>query len=55
MPRKKPKPQPKRPKKRRPRYTLDQLLAESKAIKLFRRTKEDRDWMNGPRVGRELI
>ena len=38
---------------RRPRYTLDELLAQcdSKA----RRGKEEREWLNGKPVGGELI
>jgi antitoxin ChpS len=39
--------------RRRPRYTLDELLAQcdSKA----RRTKQDREWFDNKPVGRELI
>jgi antitoxin ChpS len=38
---------------KRPRYTLDELLAQcdSKA----RRTREDRKWLDNQPVGRELI
>ena len=38
---------------KRPRYTLDELLAQcnSKA----HRTKEEREWLDNKRVGRELI
>ena len=38
---------------RRPRYTLDQLIAEhdSKAP----RSKEDREWLESPPLGAELI
>jgi antitoxin ChpS len=37
----------------RPRYTLDELLA--RCHPKARRRKEEREWLNGPRVGRELI
>lgn len=47
--------QPKRPKTSKKRYSLKRLLAESKKMGLFRRTKEDEEWLNRPRVGRELI
>lgn len=47
--------QPQRKKRRRKRYTLEQLLAESKAANLFRKTKEIREWLKAPRVGREII
>jgi antitoxin ChpS len=40
------------PKKRR-RYSLDQLLAQCKPAS--RRSREDRDWVAGQPVGRELI
>jgi antitoxin ChpS len=38
---------------RRPRYTLDELLA--KCDRKTRRGKEDRKWLDAPPVGRELI
>ena len=37
----------------RPRYTLDELLAQCNP--LARRSKEDRDWLDGKPVGGELI
>ncbi len=40
------------PKQRR-RYTLDELLAQSK--RSARRSREDREWLSSPPVGRELI
>jgi antitoxin ChpS len=40
------------PKKRR-RYTLDELLAQCKPR--ARRSREEREWLNNPPVGRELI
>lgn len=40
------------PRKRR-KYTLDQLIAESP--RRVRRTKADREWVTGKPVGRELI
>jgi antitoxin ChpS len=40
------------PKKRR-RYSLDELLAQCKSS--ARRSREDRDWVTSPAVGRELI
>lgn len=39
--------------KRRRRYSLDELLAQCKPS--ARRSREDRDWLLGPPVGRELI
>jgi antitoxin ChpS len=39
--------------KRRRRYSLDELLAQCKASP--RRSREDRDWLVGGPVGRELI
>lgn len=36
-----------------PRYTLEQLLSESNSRKPL--SKEDREWVDAPRVGRELI
>jgi antitoxin ChpS len=40
------------PKKRR-RYTLDELLAQCKPS--ARRSREEREWLTSPPVGRELI
>jgi antitoxin ChpS len=40
------------PKARR-RYTLDELLAQSKRSR--RRSREDREWTSGRPAGRELI
>jgi antitoxin ChpS len=37
----------------KPRYTLDQLLKEHAEI--MHELPEDRDWIDAPRVGRELI
>jgi len=39
---------------RRPRYSLDELLAQCKP-KAARRSREDRDWLMRPPRGRELI
>lgn len=39
--------------KSRRRYTLDELLAQCRPSR--RRTKEEREWLSSPRVGRELI
>jgi antitoxin ChpS len=41
------------PKNGRRRHSLDELLAEWKPAP--RRSREDRDWVAGPPVGRELI
>jgi antitoxin ChpS len=38
---------------RRPRYTLKELLAQSK--RKAPTTKEDREWLNSAPVGRELL
>jgi antitoxin ChpS len=38
---------------RRPRYTLDELLAQCNPK--ARRTKEEREWLGSKRVGGELI
>ena len=38
---------------RQPRYTLDELLAQSKSR--ARRRKEEREWLAGKHVGGELI
>jgi antitoxin ChpS len=40
------------PKKRR-RYTLDELLAQCKPR--ARRSREEREWLTSPPVGRELL
>ena len=37
----------------RPRYTLDELLA--RCHPRARRSKEDREWLDAPPVGRELL
>jgi antitoxin ChpS len=37
----------------RPRYTLDELLAQCNPK--APRSKEEREWLDGKRVGRELI
>ena len=37
----------------RPSYTLDELLAQCDANAA--RSKEDREWLRGQRVGRELL
>jgi antitoxin ChpS len=39
--------------KRRRRYSLDELLAQCKPS--ARRSREDRDWLTGGPVGRELV
>ena len=39
--------------KKRPRYSLDELLAQCKPS--GRRAREDRDWLAGRPAGRELI
>ena len=38
---------------KRPRYTLDELLAQTASQRP--RTKRDREWLAGKSVGRELI
>ncbi len=38
---------------KRPRYTLDELLAQ--CDRKARRTKEEREWLDNKPVGRELI
>ncbi len=38
-----------------PQYTLDQLLAEAEASGLTRCRLEEREWVDAPAVGRELI
>ncbi len=37
----------------RPRYTLDELIAQCDAAAEF--TAEDREWLDAPAVGRELL
>ncbi|MFN7834820.1 MAG: antitoxin [Burkholderiaceae bacterium] len=39
----------------RPRYTLAELLAEAEAAGVYPRPKEEREWIDAPPVGRELI
>jgi antitoxin ChpS len=39
--------------RRRRRYTLDELLAQCRPS--ARRSREDRDWQQGPPTGRELV
>jgi hypothetical protein len=39
----------------RPRYTLNELLAQCDPKPKPRRTKEDREWLADKPVGRELI
>jgi antitoxin ChpS len=39
--------------KARRRYSLDELLAQGKPSS--RRRTKDRDWVSGPRAGRELL
>jgi antitoxin ChpS len=39
--------------KKRPRYSLDELLAQSK--RSARRSRDERAWLDGPAIGRELI
>lgn len=39
--------------KQRRRYTLDELVAQCRPSR--RRTKEEREWLSSPPVGRELI
>lgn len=39
--------------RRRPRYSLEDLLAEAKPVR--RRTRADRDWRESKPVGRELL
>jgi antitoxin ChpS len=39
--------------KRRRRYSLEELLAQCKSSS--RRTREDREWLTSPAVGRELL
>ena len=37
----------------KPGYTLDELLAQCNAR--AKRSKEDEEWLNSPRIGRELL
>jgi antitoxin ChpS len=39
--------------KRRRRYTLDELIAQCKPLR--RRSREAREWLTSPPIGRELI
>ena len=39
----------------RPRYTLDELLAEAEASGAYPLSPEEREWIDAPAVGRELI
>ena len=39
--------------RRRPRYTLDELLAQCKPRKA--RTKQEREWLDASRVGAEIL
>jgi antitoxin ChpS len=41
--------------KPRPRYTLDQLLAEAESSGAYPLPPEEREWIDAPAVGRELI
>lgn len=43
----------KQPTQTRPRYTLDELLAESDYSQP--RTPEEQEWLDAPPVGRELL
>ncbi|HHW4669141.1 AbrB/MazE/SpoVT family DNA-binding domain-containing protein [Xylella fastidiosa] len=38
-----------------PQYTLDQLLAEAEASGAYPLPPEEREWVDAPAVGRELI
>ncbi len=38
-----------------PRYTLDELLAEAEAAGVYPLPPEEREWVDAPAVGRELI
>ena len=40
--------------KARPRYTLDQLLAEAEASGTYPLPPEEREWIDAPAVGKEL-
>lgn len=39
----------------RPRYRLDELLAEAEASGAYPLPPEEREWVDAPAVGRELI
>ncbi|MGA8272778.1 MAG: hypothetical protein WB919_14555 [Candidatus Sulfotelmatobacter sp.] len=39
--------------RQRPRYTLNELLAQCSPK--ARRSKQEKEWLNGKRVGRELL
>lgn len=39
----------------RPLYTLDELLVEAEATGAYPLQPEDREWVDAPAVGRELI
>ena len=41
--------------KPRPRYTLDELLAEAEASGTYPLPAEEREWIDAPAVGKELI
>ena len=41
--------------KPRPRYTLAELLAEAKASGTYPLSAEEREWIDAPPVGKELI
>ena len=41
--------------KPRPRYTLDELLAEAEAAGAYPLSAEEREWIDAPAVGKELI
>jgi len=41
--------------KPRPHYTLDQLLAEAEASGAYPLPPEEREWIDAPAVGRELL
>lgn len=38
-----------------PRYTLDELLAEAKASGAYPLPAEEREWVDAPAVGREVL
>jgi antitoxin ChpS len=40
---------------KKPKYTLEELLAKSDYSASIERTEEDLEWFNAPPVGRELI
>ena len=40
--------------KARPRYTLDELLAEAEASGTYPLPPEEREWIDAPAVGKEL-